>query len=111
MRVRLAILWSIVLAMAAPACRHDAPAGAPPQAVAARSPETVLVFAAASTNDVIDEIKPLFSPLGIQVRSSYASSATLAQQIVHGADADVFISADQESADLLAKKLLVAETK
>ena len=110
MRVCLAILGSLALAMAATACRHDAPAGAPPRAVV-RSPQKVLVFAAASTSEVIEELKSIFSPIGIQLQSSYASSSTLAQQILHGADADVFISADQESANLLAKKLLVAESK
>ena len=44
-------------------------------------------------------------------RTSCASSAVLAQQVLHGADADILISADEASADLLAKQSLVAETK
>lgn len=71
--------------------------------------EKVLVFAAASTSNAVDEIRQGFiNRTGIQVPSSYASSATLAQQIVNGADADLFISADTNWAEHLAQRDLVA---
>ena len=74
-----------------------APAGANPG-------QTVLVFAAASTTTALDEIRTRFTQeTGIAVQTSYAASSTLAQQIVHGAEADLFISADAKWADYLAK--------
>lgn len=75
----------------------------------AKGPE-VLVFAAASTTNALDAIRRSFTrQTGIEVRTSYASSATLAQQIVHGADADLFLSADPKWAEHLAKNNLVAQ--
>jgi molybdate transport system substrate-binding protein len=72
--------------------------------------QKILVFAAASTTNALDEIRAAFHrETGIDVQASYASSATLAQQIVHGADADLFLSADVKWADYLAKKDLVAK--
>ena len=41
---------------------------------------------------------------GVAVQTSYAASSTLAQQIVHGAEADLFLSADTKWADYLAEK-------
>ena len=40
-----------------------------------------------------------------------AASSTLAQQIAQGADADLFLSADERWADYLADKGLVAERR
>jgi molybdate transport system substrate-binding protein len=72
--------------------------------------EPVLVLAAASTTNSLDEIRQQFAKeTGIEVRTSYAASSTLAQQVVNGADADVFISADQKWADFLDKKGFVAK--
>ena len=63
------------------------------------------MFAAASTTNALDEIKAQFTKdSGIAVQTSYAASSTLAQQIVHGAEADLFLSADAKWADYLAKK-------
>ena len=84
---------SAVLAIAAMSTALAAePAGGGRQAA-----ESVLAFAAASTSNALDEIKAQFTKdTGIAVRTSYAASSTLAQQIVHGAEADVFLSADTE---------------
>lgn len=77
---------------------------------AADRPQEILVFAAASTTNALDEIRRTFTPeTGVKVQVSYASSATLAQQILHGADADLFLSADPKWVDHLAKSDLVAE--
>ena len=63
------------------------------------------MFAAASTTNALDEIKAQFTKdTGVAVETNYAASSTLAQQIVHGAEADLFISADTKWADYLAKK-------
>jgi molybdate transport system substrate-binding protein len=65
----------------------------------------VTVFAAASTANALDEIKAAFAAsTGAEVRSNYAASSTLAQQIAHGAEPDIFISADAKWADHVADK-------
>jgi molybdate transport system substrate-binding protein len=74
--------------------------------------KTIVVFAAASTTSAIDEIKQQFAKqAGVNIQTSYAASAPLAQQIVNGADADIFISADTKWADYLAEKKLVAQRR
>jgi molybdate transport system substrate-binding protein len=70
----------------------------------------VQVFAAASASNAICDIKQQFTAAtGINVQSSFGSSATLAKQIINGADADVFLSADVKWADDLSQKGLVAK--
>ena len=72
----------------------------------------VVVFGAASTADAIDEIKERFErETGIEVRTSYAASSTLALQIADGAAADVFVSANQEWADHLEQEDLIASRR
>jgi molybdate transport system substrate-binding protein len=72
----------------------------------------VLVFAAASTADAIDEVKRQFEQeSGGRVLTSYAGSSTLAQQIVQGAGADVFLSADATWADYVEAQSLAAERR
>ncbi len=89
------------------ACRHADPATQAP--ATAKSQQTILVFAAASTTNALNEIKAEFTQeTGIVVETSYASSSTLAQQVVHGAGADLLISADAKWADFLAKENLIA---
>lgn len=96
--------WAVLFGLACcAACRRADPA---PQASAgANSPGTILVFAAASTTNALNKIKAQFTKeTGIVVETSYASSSTLAQQVVHGAAADLFLSADAKWADFLAKE-------
>ncbi|HEY2893684.1 MAG TPA: molybdate ABC transporter substrate-binding protein [Pirellulales bacterium] len=71
----------------------------------------ILLLAAASTTDAMEELRLEFEKLHPQVtvRTSYAASSTLAQQIVAGAAADVFLSASLEWADLLGKQDLVGK--
>jgi molybdate transport system substrate-binding protein len=83
----------------------DAPTSRPAEA----SPE-ILVFAAASTTDAVDEIARRFHEArGIRVNANYAATSTLAQQVVHGGGADVFLSANEKWADFLEEKGLVAK--
>lgn len=64
----------------------------------------VTVFAAASTTNAMEEIRRAFeSETGIVVQTNYAASSTLAQQIVNGAEADVFVSANVGWADHVEK--------
>ncbi|HTU23093.1 MAG TPA: molybdate ABC transporter substrate-binding protein [Gemmataceae bacterium] len=75
-------------------------------------PPTVAIFAAASTQDVIKQIARDFEVQGgTPVTCSFAASSTLARQIEHGADADLFLSANERWADHLADKGLVAERR
>jgi molybdate transport system substrate-binding protein len=79
---------------------------------AAPAAKPVLVLAAASTTNVIDEIKAAFAKQnGVEVRSSYAASSALAQQIASGAEADVFISADLKWGEFVASKTPVARQR
>jgi molybdate transport system substrate-binding protein len=75
-------------------------------------PANVRIFAAVSTREAIEQIARDFeSQTGTPVTCSFAGSSTLARQIEHGADADLFLSADERWADHLAKKGLVAERR
>ncbi|MEX0583665.1 MAG: molybdate ABC transporter substrate-binding protein [Sneathiella sp.] len=78
------------------------------------SEEDVVVFAAASTTDVVSALAEEFEKrTGFPVISSFAGSGTLARQISEGAPADIMISANMEwlnyldAADLLTPGSLV----
>jgi molybdate transport system substrate-binding protein len=67
----------------------------------------LLVFAAASLTDVMEEIGKAYArETGQQVKVSYAASSALAKQIEAGAGADVFFSADTDWMDYLADRNL-----
>src|SRR6185312_1801005 len=68
----------------------------------------LLVFAASSLTDVVDELDQAFTAsTGIPVKASYASSSALAKQVEAGAPADVFFSADIEWVDYLDQRKLL----
>jgi molybdate transport system substrate-binding protein len=70
----------------------------------AGKPAELLVFAAASTTDLVGELARTFEEeRSAEVRTSFASSSTLARQIQHGAPADVFISANVAWMDAIAQ--------
>lgn len=74
--------------------------------------DTLVVFAAASTTNALDEIKAEFKrETGLTIETNYAASSTLAQQILNGADAHLFISADLKWAEHLASKKQVARQR
>ena len=63
--------------------------------VGAFAAERVLVFAAASTTDVINDASHLFErETGIKVIASFAGSGALAKQVIAGAPADLYLSAN-----------------
>ena len=75
----------------------------------ARAAERLTVFAAASLTDALRDVDGLYSKQsGESVVESFASSSTLARQIEAGAPAQVFISADTQWMDYLARKSLIA---
>lgn len=99
--------WIIlaVLTLAIAAVRSDA--GAAP------ARRDVLIFAASSLQTALDELAdPIRKATGTGVKVSYASSSALARQIVEGAPADIFISADLDWMNYVAeRKLIRAESR
>jgi molybdate transport system substrate-binding protein len=92
----LALAWLALLPLA------DARPADPPE---------LLVFAAASLTDVLDELNAGWRQRqGVPARTSFAASSALARQIEAGSDADVFISADQQWMDYLAARHLIDAT-
>lgn len=70
----------------------------------------LLVFAAASTTNVITEIGDLYAARNLgRVKPSFASSSTLAKQIASGAPVDVFLSANPKWMDFLEEKNLLSQ--
>ncbi|MEI8395926.1 MAG: molybdate ABC transporter substrate-binding protein [Rhodospirillaceae bacterium] len=68
----------------------------------------VLIFAAASLKNALDEVAELSrKDGGAVIRVSYAASSALARQIENRAPADLFISADLEWMDYLDQRQLI----
>jgi molybdate transport system substrate-binding protein len=71
-----------------------------PPAQPVRSP--LVVFAAASLTEALDEVDRAFTAhTQLPVRASYASSSVIAKQVEAGAPADAFVAADQQWMDYL----------
>jgi molybdate transport system substrate-binding protein len=74
-------------------------------APAAAAGQRLLVFAAASTTNALSEASRAFErQSGARVVHSFASSSTLAQQIAHGAPAEVYLSANLKWMDYLERE-------
>ena len=74
-------------------------------AVPAQAAERVLVFAAASQKDALEEIGKLYEDkCDCKIVFSFAATSTLARQVEAGAPADIFISANQAWVDWLEIK-------
>ena len=73
-------------------------------ASAGRAPEPLTVSAAISLTDALEEIAREYAAAGGgPVRFNFAGSNTLARQLVNGAPADLFISADEAQMDVAAR--------
>jgi molybdate transport system substrate-binding protein len=85
----------------------------PQPASTAQGKTTLVVFAAASLVDALDEVDKSFTAqTHYEIKASYAASSVLAKQIEAGAHADVFFSADREWMDYLDRRgLLRAGTR
>jgi molybdate transport system substrate-binding protein len=76
--------------------------------VQAETGTPIVVFAAASLTDALEEIDAGYTKqTGVVVKESFAASSTLARQIEAGAPAQMFISADTKWMDYLAGKGLI----
>jgi molybdate transport system substrate-binding protein len=75
------------------------------------SSETVTVFAAASLTDAFTEIGEMFIAENdnVEVEFNFLASSDLATQIIEGAPADVFASADETNMSLVVDEGLVAD--
>jgi len=73
--------------------------------------ERVVVFAAASLHDVMDELTASFAVQhsGAEFIRNHAASGTLARQIAAGAPADIYLSANPRWLDFLMEKDRIAE--
>jgi molybdate transport system substrate-binding protein len=79
-----------------------------PVGLAEAQPRDVIVFAAASLKNALDDIKTQYErDTGKRVTISYAASSTLAKQIEAAAPADIFVSADLDWMDYLAERKLI----
>jgi molybdate transport system substrate-binding protein len=103
---RLAVAVGLVAGLALAGCVNNQTA-APTQQ---RVPVTVL--AAASLTDVFTKLKPTFEAANptANVQFSFGGSSDLAQQIVNGAPADVFASANEAQMKVVQDKGKVAGT-
>ena len=79
-----------------------------PARAASQTGGDVLVFAAASLQNALDELAPpVLKATGARMRMSYAASSALARQIESGAPAGLFISADLDWMNYLADRKLI----
>jgi molybdate transport system substrate-binding protein len=73
--------------------------------------KSILVFAAASMKNALDEVDSAFARQnGINVVASYDASSALMKQIEQGAPADVYISADQQWMDYGSERKLIDDS-
>ncbi len=103
---RRALLSSLLLSAA---LLGTVPANTWAQAPAAgNAPPDLIVLAASSLTDALNEIGPAFTAATHRgVKLSYAASSALARQIEAGAPADAFMSADTDWMDYLQTRNLI----
>jgi molybdate transport system substrate-binding protein len=79
-----------------------------PLSTVAASAEGVVVFAAASLKNALDDVAAAYkAKTGQAVAINYAASSALAKQIEQAAPADIFFSADLDWMDYLEKRNLI----
>lgn len=108
--VALFLVAMVAMGMAI-ACRGSLPEATAPSAPP--NPFTdILVAAAASLQDAIEAIDPLFESAQATATYTFAASGALQEQIEQGAPVDVFISAASRQMDSLEEQdLLVPESR
>lgn len=102
----LAFISGLLIVLLAIAFRAIAPVTA--------QPATLLVAAAASLQNVLEELDPLFESAHPEIRVNYnfAASGPLQQQVEQGAPIDLFISAASRQMDALqTKNLILTDTR
>jgi molybdate transport system substrate-binding protein len=101
-RLGLAAILGLALVACSPKTQEaTAPAAPPPEAA-------VRVFAAASLTDVLKTVAEAYAAKGHPAPVlNFAASSELARQIEQGAEADMFLSADEAWMDYLAERKLI----
>lgn len=117
---RRRLFFGLVLALSAfwltLGCQRVTPpiSTSPPASTAAPAATKLLVSAAVSLKDALEEIQQSYQTekTGTTIVHNFGASGALQQQIENGAPVDIFISAAVKQMDELEKKgLLVAETR
>jgi len=100
---RLLLVVLILLGLVGASCSSSSKSSAPTTAAASAATGNITVFAAASLTASFDAIGAAFMQAdpGVKVTFSYDASSALVQEIVQGAPADVFASADTTNMDKL----------
>jgi len=95
---------AVTLLLMISACSGETPAAEEP-------PTALLVFAAGSLTDVFNDVETAFEEAnpGIDIKVSYGASSALREQILEGAPADVFASANLENMALVVEGGEVAD--
>ncbi len=114
MKKFLAMLLALAMVFALAACGQsaapaatEAPAAeeaaeAPAAEAPAEEPEEIIVFAAASMTETLNQIKEIYEKdHNVTITYNFDSSGTLKTQIQEGADCDLFISAGQKQMNQL----------
>ena len=115
MKKFLAMLLALAMVFALAACGQssapaatEAPAAEATEAPAAEEPaaseepEEIIVFAAASMTETLNQIKEIYEKdHNVTITYNFDSSGTLKTQIQEGADCDLFISAGQKQMNQL----------
>ena len=115
MKKFLAMLLALAMVFALAACGQssapaatEAPAAEATEAPAAEEPaaseepEEIIVFAAASMTETLNQIKEIYEKdHNVTITYNFDSSGTLKTQIQEGADCDLFISASQKQMNQL----------
>lgn len=110
MRKTVGALGAVVLSVAVAACGSSGGGGSASNASSASNAAsgghtTLTVSAAASLTEAFDKIKTDFQKAhpGVTVKTNYGGSSSLAEQILNGAPADVFASANQKQMNKVVK--------
>ena len=100
MKKALSLFLSFVLLLSVMACGNNT---ANQEAKAETKNVELIVFAAASMTETLNQIKPMYEKAhsNVTITYNFDSSGTLLKQIVAGADCDVFISAAQKQMNQL----------
>src|SRR5256884_9283563 len=100
--------WALTLLGAGTAGSAGAAGAAGAGTAGEHTPPQLLVFAAASLSDALEEVDRAFTArTGVRVNASYAASSVLAKQIEAGAPAEVFFSADRAWVEYLEARGLL----
>lgn len=96
-------------AAASPSAATSAAASLSPAPAKTPEPVELIISAAASLTESLNEIKTLYAQKAPQVKLTfnYGASGTLQQQIEQGAPADLFLSAGKKQMDALVSKQLI----